>query len=149
MSALADDAPRGFVPMRDYLKLQRRVDELEAQLADRKQDEREEADEALVDILRRRLRLSPQEARVTIMLAQTHRPLMRLELLHEAIGCPEINQIRILAHKANKRMAALGAPLHMMRGQRGRDSSGWWMIDEGRAWLLQRVPELSPQGASR
>ena len=148
MSAQPDDAPRGFVPMREYLRLQRKCDDLEAQLAERREAERDEADEDTIGIVRRRLGLSPQQARVLLVLWGASKPLLTSGQLYQRLGWPSDRQVNVVIHKGNAVMRNQGGPQYVIAGRRGC-GGGLFITDEGRAWLAERVPEVFAKGAAR
>ena len=68
-----DDAPRGFVTMREYLRLQRRCEELEAIVAVQRGDERTDAECDLEHKVRLLTSMSPQGAKALITIARARR----------------------------------------------------------------------------
>lgn len=148
MTAQPDDAPRGFVPMRDYLRLQRRCDALEAKLAERREAERDEAEEERIDTLRRRLGLGPQQARALLVLWDANKPLTKVGVVAERADIPTQKQVNIILSRANATVRATGGPEYLIAGKRGI-GGGLFVTDEGRAWLAERVPEVFAKGAAR
>lgn len=145
-----DDAPRGFVTMREYLKLQRRCEELEYLLADRRDEERDEADEQLIHALRLRLGVSPQGAKALIALAHARRQPVLLDSMSAAMGGATEGCIKAVCHLLNRQAEARGAP-RLVRGYRGNrfaNGGGRFITPEGRAWLEERVPELFAKGGT-
>lgn len=144
-----DDAPRGFVPMREYLRLQRRVDELEAKLADRRQEQRAMIDRDLIARIRAEAGVSPQGAQIIAILARSRHPLVTREALEREFERGE-DHIGAVIHYANKNAAdRRGAPRLIAGLNRGVFESGRYITPEGRAWLSQRIPELFEKGAAR
>jgi len=145
VSALTDDAPRGFVPMREYLRLQRRCDELEARLAEQREAERDAADDDTAALVRRRLNLSPQGATVLLTLFAANKPLMTACRLNLRLRWPSDRQVNVVISRANAAMRRLGAPAYVIAGRRAY-GGGLFVTDEGRAWLKARVPEAFADG---
>jgi len=144
-----DDAPRGFVTMREYIRLQRRIDDLEAQLASLRDDAREASDQELIHRLRLEAGIAPQGALVLIHLARARREPVPVESLERMLGRDE-NHIGAVVHHANRNaMQRRGAPRLIAGHSRGSEGSGRFITAEGRAWLLERVPELFDRGSAR
>lgn len=146
MSAIRkeDDAPRGFVPMREYLKLRERCEELE-EIVKQHGDERVAGvREDTIALLRTRLKVSPQQAQIIAHMAATTRPAVTLQHLMECVleSGARRSLPGVLVCKINGRVRALGGPPYTIRGVRGPTSTGWYVTDDGRAWLKERVPEI-------
>lgn len=146
-----DDAPRGFVPMREYLRLQRRVDELEAQLLYLRDDRRDEDCAALVHSVRLATGVTPQGAQMLIALARARTPTLCVEQLGQALGGRSPQHVRIVSWQINNTaMTKHGAP-RLIKGYTGSryGGGGRYITSEGRAWLSERIPELFDKGAAR
>lgn len=144
-----DDAPRGFVTMREYLRLQRRCDELEDLLADLREDERDVVDELLIHAVRLNVGVSPQGAKAIIAIARARRQPVMLHTLISATGAPTKTSVGAVVCFANKAAAERGAPL-LIKGYQGNltGGGGRYITPEGRAWLEERVPELFAKGGT-
>lgn len=147
MSAQEQDAPHGFVPMRDYLRLQRRVDELEEQLACAKEDQRDAASENVLRAIQRALGVSRQVAQALAVVATSRRPSITGPEIKRAMGLNTANHVSVLLDRIRIAAQARGAP-KLIDGRPG-SRGGRWLTHEGRAWLEEHVPELFAKGATR
>lgn len=141
------DAPRGFVTMREYLRLRDRCEELEAIVASHQVDDAEDVDENIISKLRLEAGLSPQGAIVVSAIARSRRVVLLKEALMEATDAASESSLACVCHFANKAAAARGAPV-LIRGVRNR-AGGRYLTSEGRAWLQERVPELFSKGGPK
>jgi hypothetical protein len=142
MSAQPEDAPRGFVPMADYLRLQRRLDALEELLACH--EAAAGKDMALLFV--EAFTISPQRARLLACLADGR--LHSFETLMNFAGCGSEIVLKTQIFHLRKAIEAHGAPLGAIVSSW---ATGYQMSQEGRQWLRERVPEAfdNQQGASR
>lgn len=132
MSAQPDDAPRGFVPMREYLRLQDECDELREQLANMcpvQNDPR-------IARVCMGVGTSPQRARVLLVLWRASEPLQGFKLAPR-VGAANPQTLARQIVTLRRELRAAGAP-ETVRAKRWH---GYWLTDEGRAWLQERVPE--------
>lgn len=146
MSALADDAPRGFVPMAEYLRLQRRCDELEERLAATNEEIREGASHDRLMAARFKLGLTEQETKLVLFCFDQRFPRPR-SLAAEAMGAfgsYAEDQVNIVAHKLNRKLRKQGAPDYVVRGVRGQGGN-YGLSPEGREWLRPRLSELETE----
>lgn len=143
MSAIELDAPRGFVPMREYLRLQRRIEELEARLA-------EERDllpryTANLNQLRARFGLSPHAAlMVMALMAAQPGARLRRERIVSLIGskCEDPHYVAVLTCKVNRTIAANGGPERFVSCERGgHNANGYWISTADKQWLRDAAPE--------
>jgi hypothetical protein len=147
VSAQPEDAPRGFVPMRDYLRLQRRLDEVEEELAYLKSNAREDFDEESLALLRSRLRLPRSCVLILREICLAGEAGAIPGRIHRDIGSsgdPKVIDVQIC--RLNKTLAEQGAPrvvaYRMIHGRRV-------LSQDGRAWLQKRAPELFIKGGKR
>jgi hypothetical protein len=133
MTALADDAPRGFVPMRDYLRLQAECDELREQIADLRPARK---DPRIARICRA-IRTSPQRASILLVLWLAREPLPGIRLA-KRVGTEHAATLSRQVLSLRPELRNAGAPANMIQSRRWH---GYWLTDEGRAWLQERVPE--------
>lgn len=145
-AALADDAPRGFVPMREYLRLQRRCDELEERIAELSEAERDTIDAALIWTARNRLRLTEQECKVVLFLVGCRAPALRADIAEASNMGNSEGQLSVVTHKINRKLSVDGAPAYCVRGFYG-SGGRYGLTEQGREWLKERIPEAFKQGA--
>lgn len=144
MSALADDAPRGFVPMREYLRLQKRLDEAEDELAYLRSEASEELHDELVAMLRCRLKLARTHILILREVCLAGEAGVPMETLRDRAGTPQLKTIDVHIWKINQSLGAQGCPrVFALRALYGRRV----LSPEGRAWLQERAPELFTKGA--
>jgi DNA-binding response OmpR family regulator len=144
MSAQPEDAPRGFVTMREYLRLQRRLEALEDRLAYQEIPASKTDGRALLFV--EALALSPQRAELLACLADGR--LRTLHALQRASGCISDISLKTQMFHLRRAIEAHGAPVSAIINAWG---VGYQMTAEGHQWLRERVPEAfdNQQGASR
>lgn len=147
MSANPDDAPRGFVPMRDYLDLQRRCDELEAELAEHREATRDLLTEERIWLVRDKCHLTSQQARVLLVLLHARVPMKPGAIMDRVSPDARDHTAATIISYANTRARRHGLP-KLMRGMSGCQSGGYLLTPEGRAWLETHIPELFAKGAA-
>ena len=143
-----DDAPRGFVTMREYLRLRDRCEELECLLADRREDEVVDATSDLIALVRLATKVSPQGARLLIHMARMRRQVAQQEALQAVIGVDNGTHINVVVCKLNQAAMKNGAPRLVRAFHPGPNGGGRFITPEGRAWLEERVPELFAKGGT-
>jgi hypothetical protein len=148
VSAAEQDAPRGFVPMREYLRLQRRVDDLEELLACARSEQRDAASDDVLRALQRSLGVSRQCAQVVAVIATSRRPTITGPEIQRVMGLNSDNHVSVLLAKIAiaQRTGRFPKLIESRHGARG----GRWVTPEGREWLQRNVPELfETKGATR
>lgn len=139
-----DEAPRGFVSMREYLALQKRCDQLEDEVFAL----RDEATVGAWQHIRIRLNVSPQMAKILAALYCARTMLTTAETLSEAIGNPACaNHSSVLVWKIRRTAEKRGWPSNLIESRNGMEG-GRRMPDDAKAWLAEQVPELKSKGAS-
>lgn len=144
MSAAHDDTPRGFVPMRDYLKLQERCDELEERLALLSDEGRSCDMENAISLIRLRVRTAPKSAKYLALHLRSKRRLLHSAEAAEFMELRQDCDVGVHVWRLNRDAQAQGGPV-LVRGRCG--SGGRLITDEGRAWLATLIPELFPKAA--
>lgn len=141
MSAGASDAPRGFIAMADYLRLQRKCDDLEAELAERRGDTLFEATEDAINTVRAELKIGRQASILLLFLMASKRPLEPNERLCELVDAGHPHHVAVVLSRANKQIREGGGPKHVTFGLAGING-GRRMSQEGRVWMEARLPQI-------
>lgn len=141
MSTAHDDAPRGFVPMADYLRLQRKCDELEATVAELREDRADALTEERELAVRLGCGLTRQQSRLVLTLLSVRHPLKGDVIIERISPDASPHTVATIASYANTRLRKRGLP-NFIRGMSGCQSGGYILTPEGRAWLTEHIPEL-------
>lgn len=143
MSAQPEDAPRGFVPMREYLRLQRRLDEIEEELAYLQSEARDDVHAETIAILRVRLKLPQSCVLVLREICLAGEAGAIPERIRDRVGTSNVKTIDVHIWKINKSLSAQGSPraigYRVIYGRRV-------LTPDGRQWLQARAPELFAKG---
>lgn len=147
MSALEQDAPRGFVSKAEHYKALAEIDRLKDLLActRRHKVSRSHPLHGRVLGLRDLLpNLQPTPCLMLLDLAD-HGAATNDELMH--LGSTDAGSVKVHMHRARKAMSEAGGPVDAIAT---RHRIGYAMSEEARAWLKERAPEaFQTQGASR
>lgn len=133
---IEDDAPRGFVPMADYLRLQRKCDELAEQVACLKDEQRDGATDELAGKLHMFLPASPQCARILAFILTAKRKVHYVPDLQERFGLHSYNHVSVLMWRLNAEAMRLGGP-RLIAGRKG--SGGVTLQPGAREWIEHRL----------
>lgn len=109
MSALEQDAPRGFVSMRDYLKLQAKCDALEEKILAQQEDQADEASEVVVAKIMEATGLTRQQTVMMLVLARAKHKLNG-RMLKERVGLTSLNAVSVVFAHIRTRLRARGHP---------------------------------------
>ena len=135
--------------MREYLRLQRRCEELEERLALRREETQEEIDADQTNWARRAFLLSPQQAKVLLAVLANKRPGVTSAKLNAMIGLDgQSHTPSVLVFNVNKRIRALGGPERAIHAGQGRGSIGYFADPKLRAWCEERAPHIFQRGPS-
>lgn len=149
MSTQPTDAPRGFVPMRDYLRLERELEDVREELAAARQQLRPLTAPDHAMLLRHRIpRLTPDQSRLLELVSRA-RSICSVDWLSETleISTETGTSVKTQVWHINDRIRSAGGPGYTVRGQ--AKVGGYSLTPEGRAWLEANVPELFTKGAAR
>lgn len=147
MSTDPTDAPRGFVRMADHLALQRRCDLLETELAEYREQERDTLTDERIWLVRDKCHLTHQQARVLLVLLHARTPIKPGAIMDRVSPDARDHTAATIISYANTRARRHGLP-QLMRSLSGRQSGGYTLTPEGRAWLQVNIPELFTKGAA-
>ena len=141
MSTDPTDAPRGFVRMADHLALQRRCDLLETELAEYREQERDTLTDERIWLVRDKCHLTHQQARVLLVLLHARVPMKPGAIMDRVSPDARVHTAATIISYANTRARRHGLP-QLMHSLSGRQSGGYTLTPEGRAWLEANIPEL-------
>jgi hypothetical protein len=134
-----DRQPR-TVPLRDYLALRDRCEDLEAEVRDLRREARLNAETAPVAILAKKLDIHPGAARLLIALAKAYPGYIR-RVPPSIEGGNRVMWVRM--HTLRHALMDLGSPPEPVRTLR---SVGYQLTDEAVQWLRGAIPSLFDEG---
>ena len=151
MSALADDAPRGFVPRHELYKALAEIDRLREEVTNQREELAHQR-QRFVTIAAAARRLKLREvlglsATLSAMLielidheAVTNEELLRVQepFRNESSDPNPANITRVNICRMRRRFEQLGGSRDAIKSIW---NGGYKLSDEGRAWLQQRAPE--------